>query len=193
MTFAGANSQAALRAAHVHPYPMVRGGGAFLVCLGLGLILAAVVPASGPLNVKVFGIGAVVGLLAIPIIRLTAPLGRPTAYQVIALCGAIAFELILFWLVFSHVPAETTPPVRWIWAFLIVGVHFLPMGYAFGRPIVALGVFCIVNATVALLFSGLPFGMVVIVDGALKVGTGAYMLLTSVEVWHRKSAAARRL
>jgi len=46
-------------------YPMVRGSGAFLVCVGLGLILAVIWGEGAPVNMRILAYSAIIGIAAI--------------------------------------------------------------------------------------------------------------------------------
>jgi hypothetical protein len=161
-------------------YPMVRGSGAFLVCIGLGLILAVVWAGDAPVNARILGVSAILATAAIPIMRKILPLGRPKAFHILAMIGSVALELYLFWLVFSRLPKDTQPQTRWLWALLLVGLHFIPMGLALGRRVVILGAACVAVAASALFFGLLPFAYAVVVDGILKAGFGASMAVTGL-------------
>lgn len=63
----------------------------------------------------------------------------------------------------------------WLWILLIVGVHFLPMAFAFGPLIAVLGVLCIVNALVGLEVRNVPFLVFGCVDGLSEIGLGIAM------------------
>lgn len=164
-----------------HEYPMVRGSGAFLVCLGLGLILAVIGARDAPMNLQILGACAIIGIIAIPVMRRLFPLGRPKAVHILAMSGAVALELFLFWLVFSRLQKHAQPQIRWLWALLLVGLHFIPMGFALGRRVVFLGAACVVVAASALFFGLVPFAWAVVIDGMLKVGFGASMVATGFE------------
>ena len=160
-----------------YKYPMVRGGGAFLVCVGVGLVVGAIWPGSGPVNAKVLGLSAVLGILAIPIARRLAPLGKPQPYQVVVLIGSVVLEFAMFRFVYGRLVAGADDQARWLWALLFVGVHFLPMGFAFGKRIAILGATCILAAVTGLV-GGVPFFYAALIDGALKVGFGLSMCTT---------------
>jgi hypothetical protein len=163
-----------------YPYPMVRGGGAFLMCIGSGIAIGAVWAADAPMNIPVFATGAVLGFVALVLGRRIFPLGRPATRHVVAMSLAVTLELLLFWIVFSRLPADTSPVARWLWGFLIVGVHFFPMGLALGRRAVLLGAACVAVAILGLLVRPIPFGLLAVVDGLLKVGFGASLAMTGL-------------
>jgi hypothetical protein len=159
---------------------MVRGSGAFLVCIGLGLILAVIWAEGAPVNPRILAYSAIMGIVAIPVARKLFPLGRPKAIHIFAMSGAVALELFLFWLVFSRLPKDTLPQTRWLWALILVGLHFIPMGFALGKRVVILGAACVAVAASALFVGLLPFTWAVIVDGLFKVGFGASMAVTGI-------------
>ncbi len=163
-----------------YKYPMVRGSGAFLICVGFGIMIGALWSGPSPMNIPVFIIAAALGIIMIPITRRLSSLGRPSGFHIGVMVGAVALELVIFGAVFSRLPIETTLRARWLWAFLIVGVHFIPMGLALGRRIIILGLACIVVASSGLLFSQLPFLYLAIADGILKIGFGVSMVKTGL-------------
>ena len=59
---------------------------------------------------------------------------------------------------------------------LIVGIHFLPMGLAFGWETSILGGLCITNAGLGLALPTLSFPILVALDGALKITFGGWMM-----------------
>lgn len=85
-----------------YKYPMVRGSGAFLVCLGFGIIIGALWPGPSPVNIVIFVIAVALGIIMIPIARRISPLGRPSGTHIGAMIGAVAMELVIFWAVFSR-------------------------------------------------------------------------------------------
>ncbi|HZF28398.1 MAG TPA: DUF6609 family protein [Gammaproteobacteria bacterium] len=90
-------------------YPMLPAGGAFLVCVGLGLIGGIAFSGAAPVNFKVF----------------------------------------------------------------------LPMAISFGPRFAVLGLACILNAALGLLAASIPYEVFGLVDGALKLGFGAWSLASS--------------
>jgi hypothetical protein len=161
-----------------YPYPMVRGGGSFLVLLGLGLMLGVISATSSAINTKPFIAGAILGLISIPIVRRTWWLGPPSRKQVIALAMAIGLELLLFAMLANFLHTDTAERDRWLWSLCIVGIHFIPMYWTFGPKIFALGVACVGIAVVGLMTPQLSFAVVGGIDAALKVGCGVWMFLT---------------
>lgn len=158
-----------------HKYPIARGGGLFLILLGLGIIGGVLFARDGIVNNGVFFVG--VGLATVSLFasrRLSY--GRPTRTQIVALCAAIVMEIVLM-----NVIGRTVAPdlrIRWLWALVVVGVHFLPMTLAFGPRVLLLGLLCIASAGLSLAVGSVPFAIVGLVDGTLKTGFGAWMLFT---------------
>lgn len=159
----------------VHKYPMVRRGGLFLMLLGLAMIGGVVFAGSGLVNNAVFFSGVAVATVSLFVTRQLS-YGKPTRTQVIALVGAICLEILLMNIVGRTVAHDLR--IRWLWALLVVGAHFLPMALAFGPRMLLLGALCIANAAMGLAFASISFLPVVLFDGALKVGFGMWMLLT---------------
>jgi uncharacterized membrane protein YdcZ (DUF606 family) len=157
-------------------YPMLRAGGAFLVCVGLGLIGGIAFSGAAPVNFGVFYAGAAAGVIALCFAgRLST--GTPTRLQIAALAGAVLLELLLFAVQGRMLPRGTEEHVRWLWISGIVGVHFLPMAISFGPRFAVLGLACILNAVLGLLATSVPYEVFGLVDGALKLGFGAWSLV----------------
>jgi len=107
-------------------------------------------------------------------VRLSAPLGRPTAFQVASLGGAVLIEaMAIGWLGSRLRAAEERRRTLSILAG--VGAHFLLMGPAFGPLVVLLGVLSVANAITGLRAAATPWPTFWFLDGALKAGIGAAM------------------
>ena len=88
-----------------HAYPLVRGGGLFLIIVGMGIIAGGVVPRVRGVALAVLGLIAAV-LTALFAHQLAAPFGTPTALQVWSLIGAVVLELALIPLVVRRLRHE---------------------------------------------------------------------------------------
>lgn len=155
-----------------HPYPMVRAGGLFLVIFGAGII--------GDVFLNgVFIVGAILAMASLMFSKLLS-FGKPTRIQFIALALAIVLEIVLIVTMVSMLPKNTLESARLAWILLIVGIHFLPMAISFGPRFGVLGVLCIVNALVALVVFGMADGAFLLLDGALKVVFGIWLLSDKV-------------
>lgn len=161
-------------------YPLRRAGGLFLAFMGSGIGLGVAFRGRDPINVPVLLAGAAIAMLSLVFARRWTA-ARPRRTQVAALLGAIALELGLFVLLGLFVPVtpQSDPRLWWLSALTIVGVHFLPMGLTFGPEVAALGVLCTINAVAGLVFPDLAFSGTVLLDGALKLGFGAWLILAA--------------
>ena len=156
------------------PFPMQQGGGSFLACMGTALIFGAFSPRYVFIAL---GCGMAIGLLAIVSVRIwrrRAGGARPSAPQVWLLIAAIAVEFILFAIVFPHVPDVMR--LRWVAALAIVAVHFLLMAWTFGPPIVLLALSGMVWLAAAFWLPAIPLGVVLGIDGVLKLFFGLVMM-----------------
>jgi FtsH-binding integral membrane protein len=156
-----------------HPYPLVRSGGLFLLLIGAGIVAGALVGGREPVHRPIFFAATVVGFTALFAFAKRLSYGPPTRKQIVALVVAIALEVILLTTLSVFLP-KTTARDYWLWTLLVVGIHFLPMGYAFGPTIAALGGACIINAIIGLA-SDIPFVVFGMMDGLLKMGFGFAM------------------
>lgn len=151
-----------------HPYPLVRSGGLFLICIGAGIIGAVFV------NGAAFMVGTVLAILSLMLSKVLS-FGKPTRIQIIALVLAIALEIVLFIIMVNALPADVAGSVRLVWILMIVGVHFLPMAISFGPRFGALGALCMVNALAGLVITSAASEIVLLLDGALKVVFGIWL------------------
>ena len=158
-------------------YPIVRCGGLFLLIIGAGLLAAIAASGDAPVNHGVFYAALAAALLSLFFARRLS-FGSPTPLQIGALVFALALQGALIVLQGRFLPPTTPEHVRWLWVSLIVGVHFLPMAIAFGPRMLLLGGACIATALVGLSLPSVPYEVFGIVDGALKVGFGAWLLAT---------------
>ena len=158
-------------------YPMARRGGLFLVVIGAALIAAIALGGGALVSYPVFFAGMGIAILSLFVSGRLSD-GRPTRAQFIALAAAIVLEAVLFALMPRMLPPDTPETVRWFWALMIVGVHFLPMAVSFGPLFLLLGGACISNAALGLLLPEVPFEVFGVLDGALKVFVGVGMLRT---------------
>ena len=158
---------------------MLPAGGAFLVCVGLGLLGGIAFSGAALVNFNVFYAGVAAGVIALCFAgRLST--GTPTRLQIAALAGAVLLELLLLAVQGRTLPRGTEEHVRWLWISGIVGVHFLPMAISFGPRFAVLGAACILNAALGLLAASVPYEVFGLVDGALKLGFGAWSLAGGV-------------
>ena len=154
-----------------HPYPLIRGGGAFLICVGTGLLLGWLLPRLW----KPFAIGSgVAGLAAIGLSLVLPSLGRPSPAHLMALVGAVAVELGLIYLIVVTLRGrdERTLTLAMLFA---VGLHLAIMGLAFGPLIAILGLLTSTNAGAALRFRMIPLQLAGAVDAVLKIAFGVWM------------------
>lgn len=156
-----------------HPFPMIRGGGLFLISVGLGFLVGWIFPRIWtPLAI----IGFIVGVVSSSLSGLIPPsLGVPTNVQMIALGVAIIVEIILINLAIKYTKDERE---RILWILFVVGSHFIIMGISFGPMILGLGLMTMLNAWIGLKL--LPATRLEIfgwIDSILKVGLGTWMFL----------------
>ncbi len=159
--------------AGAHPFPLIRGGGLFLLVVGASIVLGA----CSPRRLWSFFIGGVVAASAsvlLTALPLTAPLGRPTAFQIGSLLVAVIAEVTaVAWL--SRWLRRADERRRILSILMVVGVHFLVMAPAFGPLVVVLGLLSVANAAAGLHAAATPWPTFWFVDGTLKAGIGGAM------------------
>lgn len=160
--------------AMAHFFPMIRAGGVFILCMGIGVILGGLWPAR---RVFMLIAGAGVATLAIILLAelLARPLGVPTPIQYWALAAAIALEAVLIRVVVARY--KRAGERTFLLAILfVVGIHFLPMAITFGPWCALLGLAVMANAAIGLwLKRDVSLNRAWIIDGALKIAFGALM------------------
>jgi hypothetical protein len=157
-----------------HPFPLIRSGGLFLILVGTAIVLGGLVPRRRGLLLAAGGVvaAAVVGLSAG---ALTRPLGWPTRAQILSLLIAVAFEIAaIVWV--RHRLRSRGERTAALAILFVVGLHFLPMGVAFGPVIAVLGLATAINSAAGLrLFRAMPLQGFWLADGGLKIAAGALM------------------
>lgn len=160
----------------VYPYPLIRSGGLFLIIMGAMIMAGAALPRARNILVAA-GLGFASLVTALAARSLTHPLGRPSWQQILVLAGSVLLELIMMQVVVRHVYhlGERTIVLS---VLLIVGVHFLPMAFAFGPMIGLLGILTILNAGAGLwLKPDLNLSLLWFFDGLLKLTGGITMMV----------------
>jgi hypothetical protein len=154
-------------------FPLIRGGGLFLLVAGASMVLGAFYFRARYL---IFGLGAGVGaaLTASLAARLAAPFGPPDMIQIGSLVVAVALEVVVLALALrarkTYDDRETMLVV-----LTIVGGHFALMAPAFGPLVMLLAGASVVNTLIALLWRAYPSVSVWTIDGILKTVVGALM------------------
>lgn len=160
----------------MHPYPLIRGGGLFLIIIGAMIIAGAPLPrARNKLVAAGLALASIVTAIAAP--SLAHPLGTPTWQQILVLAGCVLLEMILIQAVVRYVYhlGERTIILS---VLLVVGLHFIPMALAFGPIIGILGIMTILNAGVGLwLRPKMKLSTLWFFDGLLKLACGIMMVV----------------
>lgn len=154
-------------------FPLIRGGGVFLITVGAAMIFGA---SAMRLRYLALGAGALIGSVATALAAapLAAPHGAPDGFQLASLAAAVVLEVLAIVLL-GPVVARRGEPFKTAAILGIVGVHFLIMAPAFGPPIVALGVLSAANALLGATFPRYQLPAIWLLDGTLKLVAGAAM------------------
>lgn len=161
--------------AMAHAFPMIRAGGLFILLMGCGVVVGSIVP--GRRRV-LLAAGAVIATLALIVFasRLSAPFGQATRLQIGALIAAIIFEAVAIRIAVAKYRGAGERSLLLAILFA-VGLHFIPMGLAFGPICAALGVAASISAATGLwLTRTAPLNGLWAIDGIMKVAFGAAML-----------------
>ena len=161
-------------------FPLVRGGGAFLVAVGLGILVGSFgsrrfrivcLIAGAALGVVVMGVGGATKVIF-------ADIGYPQWWQWAVLGAAFLVEGYLVNVVVEKNPDRASRPF-WMWMAFVVGAHFLVLTASHGPICGVLGLVCMANALIGLRVTRVPFRVFWAIDGALKIVAGSSMVAVS--------------
>ena len=161
-------------------FPLMRGGGAFLALIGVGIVVGAFGDRRWRLVLLIVGAGLGIAAMAVggATKLIFAGLPYPAIWQWVVLGAAFAIEMLLVNIVLRKVP-DVTSHAFWMWILFIVGAHFLVLGASHGPICAVLAVACMVNALIGLRFPATDLRVFWAVDGVLKVGAGVAMVVIS--------------
>jgi hypothetical protein len=160
-------------------YPLMRGGGMFLVAIGAGIVVGGAGPRSWLVPSLVAGaaLGVVVMAVGGATKLIFAGLGTPQPHQWVVLGAAFVVEGYLVYLVTDR---NTFGDRRfWMWMLIAVAAHFLLLTFSHGPLCGVLAVLCAVNAAVGLRARTVDFRVFWRIDGVLKVLVGASMVVAT--------------
>jgi hypothetical protein len=157
-------------------FPLMRGGGMFLVSIGAGIIVGGIGPRSW-LTPSLIA-GAALGVIIMAVGGATklsfAGLGTPPLYQWIVLGVAFLVEGYLVYLVSDRNTFGSRE--FWLWMLVVVAAHFLILTFSHGPLCGILAIVCLVNAVVGLRATSVDFQVFWTIDGVVKVLAGASMV-----------------
>jgi len=160
----------------LHPYPMMRGAGLFVLLVGLGITVGGLL--GKKYVVPMLMAGGVLAILSqlVQVKGLTNFGGISTRAQLYVLYIGIIFEAVLIGLVIYFIRDRSSRKF-WLWILLVVGIHFMVLAYAQGPPLLLLSILSIANAIVGLRMTKISYLKFWVIDGMLKIAIGAWMLL----------------
>ncbi|NTX39824.1 hypothetical protein HUA78_35845 [Myxococcus sp. CA033] len=161
-------------------FPLMRGGGAFLVAIGLGILVGSFGRGRWPFGGLLAG--AAIGILIMAVggaTRLIFDEGvRTPIWQWGVLGIAMLVEVYLVSVVAQKFPDTESRPF-WMWLLFVVGAHFLILGPSHGPICALLAVLCMTNAWIGLRATTVDLRVSWAIDGVLKIGAGALMVAVS--------------
>lgn len=161
---------------YVREFPLIPGGGLFLIPIGLCIIAGAFVARA---RMFLVWTGIALGVLAIMLGgRFLKGLPPPGVVQVAFFAAAIVAEAIAFRVAMPRVRPLGVRRALLV-TLAIVGAHFLVMVPAFGVPIFVLALLCLGNAAAVWRLPTYPISAAWFVDGVFKTGVGVAMWLAS--------------
>ncbi len=158
-------------------YALRYGGGILLMGIGLGIV------AAGKLGTAwVFpglAVGAFLGIVGTVAAhrRIVARFGHPTRHQFLSLAGAVAVEMIAFYMIgalglLHGIPDQSA----WRIVLLVVAAHFLLMYWSMGPWLFWLGTVNLIWVALSAVLT-LPLSTTFIGDGIVKAAVGVIMAL----------------
>ncbi|MBX3193593.1 MAG: hypothetical protein KF727_00655 [Microbacteriaceae bacterium] len=161
-------------------FPLMRGGGAFLALIGLGILVGAF--GSRKWRTVWLIVGAGLGVAAMAVLGATkiafAGLPYPAIWQWVVLGVAFLVEGYLVSVVVRKVP-DIESRRFWLWMLFIVGSHFLILGASHGPICAGLAIACMGNALLGLKLQEVDVRLFWGFDGVLKIAAGVAMVLVS--------------
>ena len=157
----------------------MRGGGLFLVAVGLGITVGAL---AGRRWLIPFLIGgAALGVVAMAVGGATKWIFAGLPYPQWWHWAVLGVAFVLEGFLVSQVVERFSMDSRqfWLWMLFVVGVHFLVLFFSHGPICGLLGLVCLVNAVIGLRTPNVPVTTFWGIDGVLKVLAGAAMVVLS--------------
>jgi hypothetical protein len=155
------------------PLPMTPAGGLFIMMMGVGVVLGGLLP---PWRKPFLMLGAAGATAALMILGPRLVTANPTATQLWFLVGSIALEAILIRIAIARYKSYGERTLM-LAILVAVGLHFIPMAFAFGVFCFGLGVACTCNALTGLHGrTTVSLDRLWLTDGCLKIAFGAAMV-----------------
>jgi hypothetical protein len=156
-------------------YPMRYGGGLFVACVGLGILIGGVLGGAALSWGVLAGFIAGIAVARRAAWRVAQRWGSPSLAQGRAMTIAVTLEFAIFNIMGSSgVFALMSRAIVWETSLAIVGAHFLLMRWSHGRLMLALGLAVLTWLGLGVA-AHLPLQMMAMGDGLLKLGFGAAM------------------
>ena len=159
-------------------FPLMRGGGGFLIAVGLGIVVGSF--GSQKMRIVSLIAGAALGVTVMAVGGATkvifAGLPYPAIWQWVVVGIAFLVEGYLVSVVATKFKIDTRE--FWMWMLFIVGAHFLILGFSHGPICAILAIVCMINAMIGLK-STVDFRVFWGIDGCLKIAAGALMIAAS--------------
>lgn len=161
-------------------FPLMRGGGAFLVAIGLGIVIGAF----GDRKWRIVWLiaGAAVGVIIMAVGGATKlifdPGVSPEIWQWAVLGVAFVAEGYLVSVVVRKF-VDLDSREFWMWMLFVVGAHFLILGFSHGPVCAALALVCMANSLIGLRMKAVDYRWFWAIDGLLKIAGGVLMVRLS--------------
>ncbi|KAB8135703.1 hypothetical protein F9U64_10515 [Gracilibacillus oryzae] len=152
--------------------------GVWLVYIGIIIILAAVVAGDLFIQPYIMGFGYFIGfflILGLPFVNNRLAYGKNSKFQDRMDNIMIAVTILLCTLCGWIIGIDNLR-LLWLCIFLIIGLHFLGFYFSQGKLMIILGAILVVNALIGIFSASVPFLLIAVIDGMVKIGFGIKML-----------------
>lgn len=153
--------------------------GLWLIWIGAVILVSTALGGAWLINPIIFGLGYVGGMAVIfgmPAVTQRFSDGPESRFQ--ANMGTLAIVLMFLLMALIAGRSFATLDFRTIWlgALLATALHFIPFAAVHGPPMFRLAIPLTINALVGLLVPTIPFALIAVIDGLIKLGFGVALV-----------------
>ena len=160
-------------------YNTQRTCGVWLIYIGVIIIVSTISGGEFLIQPFILGFGYFIGYLLIfvlPFLNRKLAYGNNSRFQdkmdnITMIVTVILCTLCGYFIGFENLR------LLWLSILIVIGIHFFGFYFSQGKNLILLGVLTIVNGLIGVLVVNIPFLVVALIDGSLKIIIGFRMLL----------------
>lgn len=156
--------------------------GLWFAIIGVVIIISAIFGGEQKIHPIIFTVGFIAGFyLSVINKKVVTKLsyGKSSKFQNnMATFSIVILFPLMFVLAGSFFPTQNWRMI-WLGAFLAVGLHFFPFYFVHGVSMIGIAILCSANAVIGMFVSTIPFIVLALIDGIIKIGFGIYLLFFS--------------